>query len=91
MCVCGLGDWLPGERHCIQNDIWLGSSLGASVASEGILLCEAAMDSPRAMVAFDSRTQFPIRARREQASGEHARFMWRSMTAIFTSKSFWLL
>jgi len=59
-CVQGFGRWLLGERHCVQNDIWLGVSLGVLGASEAVPLCEAAVAQPWAMVALDSRKQFPI-------------------------------
>lgn len=60
MCVCNLGQWLAADMQCVEGCVWLGQSLGAFGASEAALLCEAALAPPRAAVAVDSRTQYPL-------------------------------
>merc|ERR1719329_1133210 len=62
MCVNDLAKWLVDGPNCMNSSIYLGWSLGAQFAAAVVLLCEAALGQPRAVVALDIRKQFPIRA-----------------------------
>lgn len=75
MCVRGLGHWLVGEVRRVEKQIWLGMSLGAFAASVAALLCETALAQPRALVALDSRDQYPVRPREVKANG-HEQFIY---------------
>merc|ERR1719223_1474379 len=60
MCVNDLAIWLVDGPNCMNSCVYLGWSLGATFAKAVVLLCEAALGHPRAIVTLDIRKSFPL-------------------------------
>jgi len=61
MCVGDLAIWLGDGPKFMNSCIYIGWSLGAIFAKAVVLLCEAALGPPRAIVTLDIRKSYPVR------------------------------